>query len=107
LEKAMWNWEVAFVVNVQILNSVAFESITGFAAPLCPISFNEYAKANIPFLTFDSADRLETVLGREFPTIQTVDQIDASMEIKFGVRASANNAPVGCVMCERKFCDSM
>jgi hypothetical protein len=45
-----WNWEVFRLVNIQILNTVASEAVTGLAAPPSPIFFEEYSKADLLFV---------------------------------------------------------
>jgi hypothetical protein len=76
-----WNWEATQLVNVQILNSVAFESVTGMAAPESPIFFEDYAKARIPSLSYyGSAEESEVVRGK-FPPVESVGHIDAKKKI--------------------------
>lgn len=102
-----WNWEAAQFVNVQILNTVAFESVTGLAAPATPISFHEYTKAGIPSLSYyPDAETSGAVVGR-FPVVRTIGNIDSLLGVKYAVRLDPNGKPVGCVICERSICDSV
>jgi hypothetical protein len=102
-----WNWEASQFVNVQILNTVAFESVTGLAAPTTPISFQEYTKAAIPSLSYyPDAETSGAVVGR-FPIVRTIGNIDSLLGIKYAVRLDPNGKPVGCVICERSICDSV
>ena len=91
-------------MNVQILNTVAFESVTGLAAP---ISFQEYTKAGIPSLSYyPDAETSEAIVGR-FPVIRTIGNIDSLLEVKYAVRLDPDGKAVGCVICERSICDSV
>ena len=99
-----WNWEAAQFVNVQILNTVAFESVTGLAAPASPISFEEYTKAGIPSL---SGAEMSEGIGGKFPAVRTIANIDYMLGVNNAVRLDPSGKPVGCVICERKICDSM
>ena len=102
-----WNWEAAHFVKVQILNSVAFESVTGLAAPASPISLYEYTKAGIPSLSYyPDAETSGAVVGR-FPVIRTIGNIDSLRGVKHAVRLDPDGRPVGCIMCERSICDSV
>ncbi|PVH87509.1 hypothetical protein DL98DRAFT_405404, partial [Cadophora sp. DSE1049] len=65
-EPLEWNWTRARLVNVQIINSVIFENLTGIAPPLPPISFKDYLKAKLPFfdLLGDASLQGGKVLGK-------------------------------------------
>jgi hypothetical protein len=102
-----WNWEASQFVNVQMLNTVAFESVTGLAAPATPISFQEYTKAGIPSLSFyPDAEMLGAVVGK-FPVVRTIGNIDSLLGVKYAVRLDPNGKPGGCVICERSICNSV
>jgi hypothetical protein len=45
----LWATEESRIVNIQILNTVAFKSFTGFDAPKTPVSFETYVKNGLPF----------------------------------------------------------
>lgn len=44
-----WNHEGTVHINVQILNSQVFRSVTGLAPPMSPISAKTYADLGLPF----------------------------------------------------------
>lgn len=44
-----WNREGTVYINVQILNSQVFRSVTGLAPPKSPISAKTYADLGLPF----------------------------------------------------------
>ncbi|CUS10525.1 unnamed protein product [Tuber aestivum] len=49
LPKNSYNSNNARVLNIQILNSIAFETCTGMLTPETPITTESYAKAGLPF----------------------------------------------------------
>ncbi len=102
-----WNWEASQLINIQILNTVAFESITGFAPPPSPISFEEYSKAELPSLSYYADIDFARAEGRTFPQIKSIGQLDSDMNIKSAVRLDKDGKLVGCVVCERNICDAM
>jgi hypothetical protein len=100
-----WNWDATHFINIQILNTIAFESITGLAAPSSPISFEEYTKAGIPSLSYylETDDRASP----NFPVIKSVGEVDSSLSIKQAARLGREGKPVGCIVCEKNLCDAM
>jgi hypothetical protein len=100
-----WNWKKAKLLGVQILNSVVFEEVTGIPAPPCPISFQDYAKAKMPFYQIIHQNPIEG--SKVLKAASSVGQLDAAVEIPFGVAVKKDSGPVGCVVCERNLCDSM
>jgi hypothetical protein len=100
-----WNWDAKRLINIQILNTVAFESMTGLAAPPSPISLEEYAKAGIPSLSYYSESGGST--SGSFPIITSITEIDSALDIKYGVRHDRGGKPVGCIICEKNLCDSL
>lgn len=51
-DPAIWDPSRAIRLNIQILNSLAFEEVTGLIAPPTPISFNTYKSLGIPFFQY-------------------------------------------------------
>jgi hypothetical protein len=47
-----WNRNVTSVISIQILNSIAFESITGMLTPPSPITLQSYLAVGFPFLRY-------------------------------------------------------
>ena len=100
-----WNLTLARVLNIQILNSVAFEACTGMLTPQTPIDTGSYNKAGLPF--FRIYEEGEATVGGGFDVeIETVGQIDADKGVKMGVSVDPNN-PTACVSCRVNLCDSM
>lgn len=51
-----WDWTASRFINIQLLNAVAFESVTGLAVPPSPVTLEEYTKAKILSLSFYPSD---------------------------------------------------
>jgi len=96
----------ATILSVQILNSVAFESLTGMLAPSSPITPQMYLEKGLPF--FASYDEGVTTDGvANLAGIKGVGEIDGSGDaIQLGVNV-ANAKNVGCTCCRKMLCDSM
>jgi hypothetical protein len=100
-----WAKHRATILSVQILNSVAFESLTGMLAPSSPITAQMYIDQGLPFLaSYDegiTADGATHLAG-----IKSVGDLDAAGGmIPLGVNAAGGK--VGCTCCGRMLCDSM
>ncbi|KAF3403195.1 hypothetical protein DPV78_004126 [Talaromyces pinophilus] len=92
-----WNWEAAELMNVQLLNTIAFESVTGLPTPSSPISFLEYSKAGIPFMNFYVDDGLTALMNTPiFP--MTVGEIDGTKSVEYHTRLSPDGRLIGCVI---------
>jgi hypothetical protein len=102
-----WNWDAAHFINIQILNTVAFESVTGLAPPLSPISFAEYREAGIPSMSFYPNSLTRPPVRGKFPAFRTVGEMDGMLSITYAARLSAEGNPIGCVVCERRICDAV
>lgn len=103
---SIWNYSGTCLVSVQLLNIIAYESLTGKVAPPTPITPEAYVAAGIPF--YDTyTDRIEGVgdVG-PFGYIKNVAQIDAERGIARGTDITAS-ARVACSICERYLCDCM
>jgi hypothetical protein len=99
-----WNWERSQMVNIQMLNAVAFKSFTGFERLPPPLSFREYVDAQIPFFQLVSPSQMagSEVLAK----LKTVGEKD----LEFGVNRDCQLTgvtPTGCVVCEQNLVDTM
>ncbi len=101
----LWDWGASKLINIQILNSVAFREFTG-ASPVTPISFREYVAAKIPFYSFLSVSE-DSIIGDHAPTFKSVGQLDHSAVIQVGISVNQSGKPVGCANCEVNICDTM
>lgn len=104
VDTTRWNWKKSQLLNIQILNAVAFETFTGFSPPEPPISFTSYLDADIPFYHIMPKSSL---LGSEvISKMETVSQVD----LRNGIFKSAvlqGLKPIECILCERMLADTM
>jgi hypothetical protein len=98
-------WDVASkrMFNIQILNSVAFKSITGLQTPPTPISVQTYKQQGIPFFQYyeEKAMREEVTTIRD--KVQSVGMIDEGLAAKGVIRPAEYvdpaTAATGCTGC--------
>ncbi|KUI53094.1 Ubiquitin-60S ribosomal protein L40 [Cytospora mali] len=70
-----WVRELTFTFPVHILNSEAFQAVTGIKPPPSSINASTYAKAGLPF--FDSYEEASGISGSEnFQFLRSVDQME-------------------------------
>ena len=100
-----WNKTAMKMINIQMVNSVAFEAITGLVPPMPTISFEDYAKAKIPYYIHDQANSY--LICEQFDSISTVSEIDTAKGVKSLESLKPETTLVGCVCCERNICDCM
>jgi len=101
----IWRKKSSCLINVQILNSVAFEALTGMLTPPTPISPELYLKHGYPFYTQYREEAAKTSGAEEFQVIKSVGQIDdLGADINLGT-AMLQHGKVGCTLCEKNFCD--
>ncbi|KAL3952916.1 hypothetical protein ACCO45_012859 [Purpureocillium lilacinum] len=96
-EFSRWNWKRSRLLNVLLLNAVAFKSFTGFAVPGVPISFRDYVARGIPF---HHVLPRSSVLGSE--AIRRLDSVSEMDARKGVIRSNVLHGvkPVQCAMCE-------
>lgn len=93
------------MLSVQILNSVAFESLTGMLAPSSPITAQMYIDQGLPFLA--SYDEGITTDGQtNMAGIKSVGDLDAAGGM-IPLGANVAGGKVGCTCCGKLLCDSM
>ena len=100
-----WNKAAMKMVNIQMVNSVAFEAITGLVSPMPTISFEDYAKVKIPYYIHHQAN--PAWICQQFDSISTVSEMDTARVVKFVESLNSGATLVGCVCCERNICDCM
>jgi hypothetical protein len=110
-----WDFSNARLLNVQILNSVAFEAVTCMMPPPTPISALTYAKAGLPFFAhYDEtllahltagdpqADGALTPLATMVKSVGEVDeQLAAVGLIKVAAYIDPRSLTTGCVACNK------
>ncbi len=72
--KESWNADRTVCFNVQILNSQAFRTVTGFDAPSTPVSAQTYADAGQPYFSIYGEEH-SGIVGL-FEGLQSVNQMD-------------------------------
>ncbi|KAF3932458.1 hypothetical protein ABW19_dt0203117 [Dactylella cylindrospora] len=99
----LWNWKKSRFINIQIVNAVAFKSITGLS-PLSPIPLKlpEQATLTKSYL-LRTAPNLDS--GSSTRTFKSISDIDAEERINVDLRARTNERMSGCASCELNFCN--
>jgi hypothetical protein len=104
---AHWRTERSVLVSVQILNSVAFEMLTGMLPPPSPITVKSYLDAGYPFYSFYSEDAASSAGQRNFSRIRSIADLDVvDGKIEFGTSV-AESRKVACTVCHVRLCDCM
>ncbi|KAH6874354.1 hypothetical protein B0T10DRAFT_552820 [Thelonectria olida] len=103
-ERYRWRHEHSALINVQILNSVIFESLTGMLPPPCPITAETYLQAGYPFFNFyGEGEAISQGWQNKTKSILSVGTMDAG-KVDFGTTV-AESRSVGCTICKTKLCD--
>ncbi|KAH8733131.1 hypothetical protein GQ44DRAFT_766193 [Phaeosphaeriaceae sp. PMI808] len=92
------------LVSVQLLNAVAYETLTGMLCPPTPITPKQYVDAGIPWYDTYRGHVQATDGGRAFGKIKSVSEIDGQEDIESST-SIASSQRVSCTMCRRNFCD--
>ncbi|KAL6401435.1 hypothetical protein AUP68_15305 [Ilyonectria robusta] len=100
-----WSNSRSTLLSIQILNSVAFEALTGMLTPPTPITPDMYKSHGFPFYAAwgegaktDGADNLFN--------LKSVGDIDASSPIRFGSNVT-QGMKIACTSCGKNLCDSI
>jgi hypothetical protein len=78
----IWDVASAKLINIQLVNSAAFELITGLATPKTPVSFRTYMSAGLPF--YDVYKEKPSSVSGSFSKVRTISKIDAAQEENTG-----------------------
>jgi hypothetical protein len=100
----IWNTADAKLVNIQVINSVAFESITRMRTPPTPVCYQTYIKAGLPF--YDVYQEQFTSFAGDFSKVRTISEVDAEVGSKLGVKFDPLQ-PTVCKMCLKTYVDTM
>ena len=79
----IWDIASAKLINVQLVNSAVFESITGMATPSTPISYKTYVSEGLPF--YDLYKESPTHVSGAFSKVKTISQINAFQDQTMGL----------------------
>jgi hypothetical protein len=105
-EPQPWKWDTQRkrILNIQILNSVAFEAVTEQSQLPSPITSEIYRENGIPFFSYMEENAL--ILSSKASAIKSVAAVDenARPEIDIWVRP---DKPTICLICRRCFCTTM
>lgn len=100
-----WSSSRSTLLSIQILNSVAFEALTGMLTPPTPITPDMYKSQGFPFYSAwgegaktDGADNLYN--------LKSVGDIDASSPIRYGSNVT-QGLKIACTSCGKNLCDSI
>ncbi len=107
LDCALWNWQDAAFVEIQLLNTVAFKDITGLSAPHCPISFQEYVDKGLPLPSATLDLRSQYMPHFDVPDIKSVGETDLMHNISVNAYLKSDGLPVICIFCEKMLSDTM
>ncbi|KAH6876730.1 hypothetical protein B0T10DRAFT_414146, partial [Thelonectria olida] len=66
----IWDYRRGKLINIQIVNSLYFEELTGIVAPTTPIDFKRYLELGVPFFRYYLEDA--EALSGSFDNIQSV-----------------------------------
>jgi hypothetical protein len=100
-----WNKSATSMISVQVLNSVAFEAITGMLTPPTPVTLQSYLSAGIPFFnSYIGGQAAQTSGATNFHAIKSVSEIDDSLGVEEGVSVAATQR-VACSSCNKNLCD--
>ena len=91
----IWDTASAKLINIQLVNSTAFELITGLATPNTPVSYMTYVSAGLPF--YDIYKENPSTISGAFSKVKTFAQIDAAQDQSAGYDFD----PLKPIMCSR------
>jgi hypothetical protein len=102
-----WYKRGAVLISVQILNSVAFEALTGMLTPPTPITPKMYQQKGLPFYADWAKNGVETDGADNLRGIKSVGEIDATgAPIQPGSNIAASRK-LACTSCGSNLCDCM
>jgi hypothetical protein len=103
-EPRRWRSKQSRFLNIQILNSVAYEAVTGLKPPPSPITPEEYRIHGIPFFSYYEEKALE--LNSNAANIRSIGMIDSEKAPQTDIWARPNR-PTVCIRCKECFCTTM
>ncbi|KAK6337489.1 hypothetical protein TWF730_002888 [Orbilia blumenaviensis] len=120
----LWRWERSRFINIQIINAVVFQKITGLSYnspiplrapkpdPVAPnlLGYSEggyQGGAASPNGGSGDTNLISTAPSAVTPPYQTITEIDKEEMITFNINLVEGKYKIGCACCERNFCDTM
>ena len=103
-DSRIWDVASAKLINIQLVNSTAFELITGLATPATPVSYKTYVSAGMPFYEIYK-EKPSTVSGA-FSKVKTILQIDSMQDQNIGYDFDPLR-PTRCSLCHENYVDCL
>jgi hypothetical protein len=100
----IWDVASAKLINIQLVNSAAFELITGLATPSTPVTYKTYVSAGMPF--YDIYKEQPSTVSGAFSKVKTISQIDAAQDQSTGHKFDPLK-PTLCSRCSRTYVDCL
>jgi hypothetical protein len=100
----IWDVSSAKPINVQLVNSAAFELITGLATPKTPVTYKTYLAAGSPF--YDIYKEQPSTISGAFLRVNAISEIDASQEENAGAEFDPLK-PSLCSQCSMVYADCL
>jgi hypothetical protein len=66
----IWDFASAKLINIQLINSTAFELITGLVTPYTPVNYKTYVSAGLPF--YDTYKEEPISVSVSFSKVKTI-----------------------------------
>ncbi|KAF7559260.1 hypothetical protein G7046_g4892 [Stylonectria norvegica] len=103
---SVWSKGRAKILSVQILNSVAYEGLTGMLAPPTPVTAEAYTKQGLPFFAaYDEGTSTDG--GKNLASVKSVGNLDAAGGNVQLAASFSSSTKVGCTSCGKMLCDSI
>ncbi|OAG42441.1 hypothetical protein AYO21_03317 [Fonsecaea monophora] len=80
-----WHKTATVAFNVQILNTSAFESVTGLPPPETPINMETYAELGLPFFKLYEEDLGDVVVHGPLDKVKSIGEMDGVEDPSFAV----------------------
>lgn len=104
-ERGQWNWEAAHFVNIQFVNAITYERITGFSAPPCSVSFRDYAAASLPFHNLVQTNIIDG--SGILASLRSIGDLDNVQDIEMFSNTQRDVRTSGCVICEQNLINTV
>jgi hypothetical protein len=100
----IWDTGNAKLINIQIINCTAFETITGCVAPPTPVSAQTYASLGLPFYEL-FREKLSMISGA-FGKVKTLSELDMQRDCPLSFYYDVHHPPK-CAVCKQNLADCL
>ena len=104
-DRRIWDVSRAKLLNIQLLDSNTFESLTGCAIPPTSIDAKAYLSQGLPFYDFYRERPVSNICG-DFSAVRTLSQLDAERECRPSYSWDPLQPP-RCSTCDDNMTDSL